>query len=242
MWWVAVSHTLFTAPSWVAPHACLSWLGALFSHSVAAIRGCKTHFSPWTVSGNCICHFQVEEYKGQCEPLFSFCHKTSDAVGRGYSIRVASQREEGWGQNGRWPGWGRHVQERKWSFNASPSLGSVVCRRWFNCVVLAAFPCLIPKRSLSLWRTGGVPIGICELTLTPPAPAVLLPTYRPLVKCLLSCTEVRLGHFRPAFSVLKPRLCQRESEISEVLYVYFRWSTDTAENSVRSHHEKVIPF
>ena len=174
--------------------------------------------------------------------LFSFCHKASNAVGRGCSISVASQREEGWGQNGRWPGWGGHAQERKWSFTVSPSLGSVVCRRWFNCVVLAAFPCLIPKRSLSLWRAGGVLIGIRKLTLTPPAPAVLLHTYRPLVKCLVSCTEVRLGHFRPAFSVLKPSLCQRESEISEVLYVYFRWSTDTAENSIRSHREKVIPF
>lgn len=85
-------------------------------------------------------------------------------------------------------------------------------------------------------------MGICKLTLTPPAPAVLLHTYRLLVKCLVSCTEVRLGHFRPAFSVLKPSLCQREFEISEVLYVYFRWPTDTAENSIRSHPEKVIPF
>ena len=119
-------------------------------------------------------------------------------------------------------------------------------------LVFAAFPCLIPKWSLSLWRMGGVPVHSCKLTLTPirickltltqPAPALLLYTYCLLVKCLVSCTEVHLGRFRPAFSVLKPSLCQRESEISELLYVYFRWYTDTADIASDPIIRKLFPF
>lgn len=50
-------------------------------------------------------------------------------------------------------------------------------------------------------------MGICKLTLTPPAPDVLLHTYRLLVKCLVSCVKfvwVILGQLfqfsNPAFA------------------------------------------